>query len=118
MHHKTFHAKADKLYNKLDDLEIIISGEAVQQVRASHAQQTNITLTDDDVLDISTSYHGSWLTRGHTSNIGVGSMVDLLTGLHRCTVYGLCLHSLIWSCCSKVKFAKCRHVRLAITTAI
>ncbi|GFW54022.1 uncharacterized protein TNCV_3828301 [Trichonephila clavipes] len=34
------------------------------------------------VQDIGVSYDGSWLTRGHTSNIGigVGCVIDLLTG--------------------------------------
>ncbi|GFV80518.1 uncharacterized protein TNCV_2150521 [Trichonephila clavipes] len=33
-----------------------------------------------DIVDIRVSYDGSWLTRGHTSNIGVGCVIDLLTG--------------------------------------
>ena len=36
---------------------------------------------DDGVMNISVSYDGSWLTRGHTSQIGLGCVVDLLTGL-------------------------------------
>ncbi|GFT66727.1 uncharacterized protein TNCV_1394951 [Trichonephila clavipes] len=35
---------------------------------------------DKDIVDIGVSYDGSWLTRGHTSNIGVGCVIDLLTG--------------------------------------
>ncbi|GBN51214.1 hypothetical protein AVEN_114572-1 [Araneus ventricosus] len=35
---------------------------------------------DNDVVDIGVSYDGSWLTRGHTSNIGIGCVIDLLTG--------------------------------------
>ncbi|GFY76923.1 uncharacterized protein TNIN_318041 [Trichonephila inaurata madagascariensis] len=35
---------------------------------------------DNDIVDIGVSYDGSWLTRGHTSNIGVGCIIDLLTG--------------------------------------
>ncbi|GFS68675.1 uncharacterized protein TNCV_1958921 [Trichonephila clavipes] len=35
---------------------------------------------DKDIVDIEVSYDGSWLTRGHTSNIGVGCVIDLLTG--------------------------------------
>ncbi|GFX54445.1 uncharacterized protein TNCV_2593791 [Trichonephila clavipes] len=33
-----------------------------------------------DIVDIGVSYDGSWLTRGHTSNIGVGCDIDLLSG--------------------------------------
>ncbi|GFT76875.1 uncharacterized protein TNCV_4931661 [Trichonephila clavipes] len=35
---------------------------------------------DKYIIDIGVSYDGSWLTRGHTSNIGVGCVIDLLTG--------------------------------------
>ncbi|GFV86728.1 uncharacterized protein TNCV_3964581 [Trichonephila clavipes] len=35
---------------------------------------------DKDIVDIGVSCIGSWLTRGHTSNIGVGCVIDLLTG--------------------------------------
>ncbi|GFY10033.1 uncharacterized protein TNCV_3699932 [Trichonephila clavipes] len=35
---------------------------------------------DKDIVDIGVSYDGSWLTRGHTSNIRVGCVIDLLTG--------------------------------------
>ena len=33
------------------------------------------------LMDIVVSYDGSWLTRGHTSLIGVGCVTDVLTGL-------------------------------------
>ena len=33
------------------------------------------------ILDISVSFDGSWLTRGHTSNMGLGVVVHLITGL-------------------------------------
>ncbi|GFS55285.1 uncharacterized protein TNCV_1626291 [Trichonephila clavipes] len=35
---------------------------------------------DKDIVDIGVSYDGSWLTREHTTNIGVGCVIDLLTG--------------------------------------
>ncbi|GBN68086.1 hypothetical protein AVEN_275513-1 [Araneus ventricosus] len=35
---------------------------------------------DNDIVDIGVSYDGSWLTRGHTSNIEIGCVIDLLTG--------------------------------------
>ncbi|GBN83405.1 hypothetical protein AVEN_238151-1 [Araneus ventricosus] len=34
---------------------------------------------DNDIVDIGISYDGSWLTRGHTPNIGIGCVIDLLT---------------------------------------
>ncbi|GFR91250.1 hypothetical protein ElyMa_004323400 [Elysia marginata] len=34
----------------------------------------------DEILDITVSYDGSWLTRGRSSIIGIGCVVDVLTG--------------------------------------
>lgn len=77
MDHKTFQKKADKLYQRLDVdlLEEKVFSEAVRQVRQIHATHNGMTLSDDDVLDISVSYDGSWLTRGHSSHIGIGCAV-------------------------------------------
>ena len=49
---------------------------AVRAVRYEH-QQLDQTLAHD----IAVSYDGSWLTWGHSSQIGVTSVIDLLTGL-------------------------------------
>ena len=81
LHHKTFHKKANQMYKKLPELGDTVFSETVQYVRKIHAQQQNLTLTDDLVINISVSFDGSWMTRGHTSHIGVGCVVDLLTGL-------------------------------------
>ncbi|GFU13194.1 uncharacterized protein TNCV_1445931 [Trichonephila clavipes] len=40
------------------------------------AYQSNSAITDIDV-----SFDGTWLTRGHSSQISVGCVIDLLTGL-------------------------------------
>ena len=81
MHHKTFHKKADMLYDKLGDFESHLFGQTAEYVRQVHARQLGVTLVSTDVLDISVSFDGTWLTRGHSSHIGVGCVVDLLTGL-------------------------------------
>ncbi|GFX74361.1 uncharacterized protein TNCV_3453091 [Trichonephila clavipes] len=39
------------------------------------AYQSNSAITDIDV-----TFDGTWLTRGHSSQIGVGCVIDLLTG--------------------------------------
>ncbi|GFY21063.1 uncharacterized protein TNCV_3991071 [Trichonephila clavipes] len=39
------------------------------------AYQSNSTITDIDI-----TFDGTWLTRGHSSQIGVGCVIDLLTG--------------------------------------
>lgn len=35
----------------------------------------------DEILDLAVSYDGSWHKRGHTSNYGVGCIIELYTGL-------------------------------------
>ena len=81
LHHKTFHKKADGFYDMLNEIGGRVFSETEKFMRQAHAQQFGLTLSDDDVLDISVSFDGTWLTRGHTSHIGVGCAVDLLTGM-------------------------------------
>ncbi|GFY06771.1 hypothetical protein TNCV_2203041 [Trichonephila clavipes] len=50
-------------------------GQIVMFVKMSDGSKN-----DKDIVDIGVSYDGSWLIRGHTSNIGVGCVIDLLTG--------------------------------------
>ena len=58
VHHKTFQRKAEKLYAKMNELEDVVFSETVKYVREVHAKHNGITLSDDDVLDISVSFDG------------------------------------------------------------
>ena len=80
LHHKTFHSHAKAMYSKLEMLEDRVFGQTVACVREVHAKHSGITAAED-VLNISVSFDGTWLTHGHSSHIGVGYVVDLLTGL-------------------------------------
>ncbi|GFX55032.1 uncharacterized protein TNCV_2305551 [Trichonephila clavipes] len=53
----------------------------------------------DEIIDVSVSYDGTWQKRGHTSNLGLGIIIDILSGLvldfevlskycHNCVVAG------------------------------
>lgn len=44
-------------------------------------KETDCTISDDSVIDIGVSFDGSWHKRGHTSNYGVGCVIELQTGL-------------------------------------
>ena len=70
-----------KLYNRLEEFETVVFREAAQQVRQYHLAQAHLPPDSDQVLDISVSYDGSWLTRGHSSHVGVGCVIDIATGL-------------------------------------
>ena len=81
MHHKTFQNHAEELYNLTPDLRRLVFQRAVEIVRHEHLKLDFIEQDHGDILNIAVSYDGSWLTRGHTSLIGVGSVIDVLTGL-------------------------------------
>ncbi|GFY00231.1 uncharacterized protein TNCV_4664831 [Trichonephila clavipes] len=57
---------------------LIGSNQLVLDVR-KNVRDAYGSKNDKDIVDIGVSYDGSWLTRGHTSNIGVGCVIDLLT---------------------------------------
>ncbi|GFY34617.1 uncharacterized protein TNCV_1373081 [Trichonephila clavipes] len=53
----------------------------------------------EEIIDVSVSYDGTWQKRGHTSNLGLGIIIDILSGLvldfevlskycHNCVVAG------------------------------
>ncbi|KAK7105146.1 uncharacterized protein [Littorina saxatilis] len=81
LHHKTFHTHASQLFTQLEGFRKHVFSETVAYVREVHARYCGTTLGVDDTLNIIVSYDGTWLTRGHSSHIGVGCAVDLLTGL-------------------------------------
>lgn len=53
---------------------------AREAVRKAHIEE-DPSLTNQDVIDVAVSFDGSWPKRGHTSLIGFGAVVDILTGL-------------------------------------
>ncbi|KAK3765293.1 hypothetical protein RRG08_062853 [Elysia crispata] len=52
-----------------------------QRDRKEHAKCDPSVADPQTLMDIAMSYDGSWLTRGHTSLIGVGFVIEVLTGL-------------------------------------
>ncbi|GFW82041.1 uncharacterized protein TNCV_771701 [Trichonephila clavipes] len=53
----------------------------------------------EEIIDVSVSYDGTWQKRGHTSNLGLGIIIDILSGLvldfevlskycHNCVIAG------------------------------
>ncbi|GFV10530.1 uncharacterized protein TNCV_2584241 [Trichonephila clavipes] len=58
---------------------LIASNQLLLDVR-KNVREAYGSKNDKYIVDIGVSFDGSWLTRGHTSNIGVGCVIDLLTG--------------------------------------
>ncbi|GFO12967.1 hypothetical protein PoB_003947200 [Plakobranchus ocellatus] len=81
LHQKTFNKFAKRIYSQNERLGDRIFREAAALVRQEHMRQFHLNLDDDSLLDISVSFDGSWLTRGHKSLIGIGCVIDVLTGL-------------------------------------
>lgn len=60
------------------------------------------SIGEDDVIDLTVSYDGSWMTRGHKSHYGIGCVVEVITGL----VIDLQVMSLY---CQRCAYASTRH---------
>ncbi|GFS01778.1 hypothetical protein ElyMa_006430500 [Elysia marginata] len=80
IHQKSFNNRAKSFYDSSKDIEVALQQKTVHLVRQQHAQVKSLNLADDEILDIAVSYDGSWMTRGHSSMIGIGCVIDVLTG--------------------------------------
>ncbi|GFO03213.1 hypothetical protein PoB_002971800 [Plakobranchus ocellatus] len=84
LHHKSFQNVAQELYGQVPSLRKFTYHKTRQTNEIAHEQhvkERNIALTPSTIIDICVSYEGSWMTRGHTSYMGLGCLIDALTGL-------------------------------------
>ncbi|GFX87038.1 uncharacterized protein TNCV_2636781 [Trichonephila clavipes] len=69
-----------------------------QAAREAHVK-VDASLKNQEIIDVSVSYDGTWQKQGHTSNLGLGIIIDILSGLvldfevlskycHNCVVAG------------------------------
>lgn len=77
---KTFHKHASVVANTAIDVSQSNLEMARKRVREVY-KAMDCTITDDSVIDLGVSYDGSWHKRGHTSNYGIGCVIELQTGL-------------------------------------
>ncbi|GFW35468.1 uncharacterized protein TNCV_3070961 [Trichonephila clavipes] len=75
MSSKTFNSYKAKVLNG----HLVGSNQLLVDVR-KNVREAYGSKNDKDFDDIGVSYDGSWLPRAHTSNIGVGCVIHLLTG--------------------------------------
>ncbi|GFV63761.1 uncharacterized protein TNCV_2412141 [Trichonephila clavipes] len=75
MSSKTFDSYKAKVLNG----HLVGSNQLLLDVR-KNVREVYGSKNDKYIVDIGVSYEGSWMTRGHTSNIGVGCVINLLTG--------------------------------------
>ena len=78
---KTTFAKYTNItHKKTVEICDIILKQSVEKVRQAY-NDLSTSSTEEDIVNITVSYDGSWHTRGHTSNQGLGIVIDNLTGL-------------------------------------
>ncbi|GFX93103.1 uncharacterized protein TNCV_140471 [Trichonephila clavipes] len=69
-----------------------------QAAREAHVK-VDASLKNQEIIDVSVSYDGTWQKRGHTFNLRLGIIIDILSGLvldfevlskycHNCVVAG------------------------------
>ncbi|GFS48185.1 uncharacterized protein TNCV_2295971 [Trichonephila clavipes] len=69
-----------------------------QTAREAHVK-VDASLKNQEIIDVSVTYDGTWQKRGHTSNLGLGIIIDIFSGLvldfevlskycHNCVVAG------------------------------
>ena len=78
--HSSYYAHLPAMSKQAMGFSTTILEDARNLVRFEHIKE-NPDLSDCSVIDISVSHDGTWHKRGHTSNYGVGCVIDILTGL-------------------------------------
>ena len=69
------------LYKEMDVYFAARRQECIAGVRRFYAKSDILPDPTNDLLDIVVSYDGTWMTRGHTSHIGVGIVIEMDTGM-------------------------------------
>jgi len=82
------HCQNSSAYQKNCERLRVASQETFEKVRDESVEKIfkeyeklGVLPDDNGVLDIAVSFDGSWQKRGHSSHNGIGSVIDLLTGL-------------------------------------
>ena len=81
LHHRAFQIHANSIYNLNDEVRRVLFQKSADIVRKEHLALDSRPEDGNETLNIAVSYDGSWLTRGHTSLVGLGCIIDVLTGL-------------------------------------
>ncbi|GBM55947.1 hypothetical protein AVEN_240559-1 [Araneus ventricosus] len=78
------HIMSSRTFNfykkKILDGHLFAANQMLFSIRKNLKEAYGSSNDDNDIVDIGVSYDGSWLTTVHISNIGIGRVIDLLTG--------------------------------------
>ncbi|GFV48003.1 uncharacterized protein TNCV_4150891 [Trichonephila clavipes] len=98
MDRKTFAKCMHNLFVKNKEVKKKMLEMSRQAAREAHVK-VDASLKNQEIIDVSVSYDSTWQKRGHTSNLGLGIIIDILSGLvldfevlskycHNCVVAG------------------------------
>ncbi|GFV39190.1 uncharacterized protein TNCV_1157751 [Trichonephila clavipes] len=80
MDRKTFSKCLENVCNKNESAKV-----EMLRISREHVRQTNLyshpDLGQNNIIDITVSYDGTWHKRGHTSLYGIGIVIDIMTSL-------------------------------------
>ncbi|GFV48614.1 uncharacterized protein TNCV_5068991 [Trichonephila clavipes] len=80
MDRKTFAKCMHNLSVKNKEMKKKMLEMSRQAAREAHVK-VDASLKNQEIIDVSVSYDGTWKKRGHTSNLGLGIIIDILSGL-------------------------------------
>ncbi|GFN95547.1 hypothetical protein PoB_002205300 [Plakobranchus ocellatus] len=81
MHKKTYADHFDNISKTTDCVKDNILKQSRQKVVDYYRREEPGAFDEDGVLNIGVSYDGTWAKRGHTSKIGAGAVIEIMTGL-------------------------------------
>ncbi|GFY11750.1 uncharacterized protein TNCV_1529421 [Trichonephila clavipes] len=80
MERKTFAKGMYNLSGKNKEAKKNMLEMSRQTAREAHVK-VDATLKNQEIIDVSVSYDGTWQKRGHISNLGLGIIIDIICGL-------------------------------------
>ena len=80
MHHSTYHSNVKIITAASMQVANDVICEAAETVRCVH-RELDPSIDTSDFIDLTVSFDGSWMTRGHKSLYGIGCVVEVVTGL-------------------------------------
>ncbi|GFV51361.1 uncharacterized protein TNCV_4687241 [Trichonephila clavipes] len=80
MDRKTFAKCMHNLSMKNKELKKKMFEMSHQAAKEAHVK-VHASLKNQEIIDVSASYDGTWQKRGHTSNLGLGIIIHVLSGL-------------------------------------
>ena len=98
MHHKTYATHVKEVADANMVVASTVLDDAAKVVRRMY-QESDPSLDDDSIIDLTVTFDGSWMTRGHTSLYGIGCVIEVHTGL----VLDLAVVSLYCQSCTHAK---------------